>query len=303
MDNPLYVRMRGRVLGPYDEEKLKLLVRRGQLSQIHELSEDANNWVRASTFPELFLSDRGALVQQSQPIQTESQNTFAVQTAPAPARGTGQRWWYRKDRAEIGPIDQSTLEQLLACGEVSADSLVWADGMPQWLPARLAPGLSAAPNMSWLSGSVAGTGISAASSEESHKEELPRTLRGAAAGSRPWALFLAIVAFVFAGLLVVSGAYSVVWMAGRRIAPGIAMGLFNIIEGVVWGVGGFLLNSYASKLGGLAYNVKPIALEKAMESLRRFWIFVSIVTIVTLAFLTVVLVMIFSVGVTLPDFS
>ena len=55
MDTQLYLRVRGRVLGPYDEEKLKSLVRRGQLSRMHEVSTDGANWVRASTYAELFV--------------------------------------------------------------------------------------------------------------------------------------------------------------------------------------------------------------------------------------------------------
>lgn len=54
MDTQLYLRVRGRVLGPYDEEKLQSLVRRGQLSRMHEVSTDGAHWVRASTYAELF---------------------------------------------------------------------------------------------------------------------------------------------------------------------------------------------------------------------------------------------------------
>src|SRR5580658_9061928 len=55
MDTQLYLRVRGRVLGPYDEEKLQSLVRRGQLSRMHEVSTDGTHWVRASTYAELFV--------------------------------------------------------------------------------------------------------------------------------------------------------------------------------------------------------------------------------------------------------
>ncbi|MFZ1010708.1 MAG: NINE protein, partial [Candidatus Sulfotelmatobacter sp.] len=54
MESPLYIRVRGRVLGPYKLEKLKGLARRGQLSRMHELSTDGISWVRASNYPELF---------------------------------------------------------------------------------------------------------------------------------------------------------------------------------------------------------------------------------------------------------
>ena len=56
MDNQHYIRIRGRVLGPYDQEKLQTLARRGQLSRMHELSPDGISWVRASSYPELFSS-------------------------------------------------------------------------------------------------------------------------------------------------------------------------------------------------------------------------------------------------------
>jgi hypothetical protein len=54
MDNQYYIRIRGRVLGPYDMEKLQALVRRGQLSRIHEISGDGVNWLPAPTLPGLF---------------------------------------------------------------------------------------------------------------------------------------------------------------------------------------------------------------------------------------------------------
>ena len=57
MDTQLYIRVRGRVLGPYDQEKLQSLARRGQLSRMHEISEDATNWVHASAYPQLFVVD------------------------------------------------------------------------------------------------------------------------------------------------------------------------------------------------------------------------------------------------------
>jgi S1-C subfamily serine protease len=59
MENQLYVRIRGRILGPYDQEKLQSLARRGQLGRMHELSADAVNWVQASAYPELFVGQGG----------------------------------------------------------------------------------------------------------------------------------------------------------------------------------------------------------------------------------------------------
>ena len=68
MDTALYMRIRGRVLGPYDQEKLQGLARRGQLSRMHELSTDGVSWVRASNFPELFTGGQGELPSLPQPV-------------------------------------------------------------------------------------------------------------------------------------------------------------------------------------------------------------------------------------------
>ena len=53
----LYIRVRGRVLGPYDQERLQQMVRRGQLSRMHEISTDGTHWVRAATYSELFVGE------------------------------------------------------------------------------------------------------------------------------------------------------------------------------------------------------------------------------------------------------
>lgn len=58
MENQLYIRIRGRVYGPYDQEKLQLLALRGQFGRIHEVSQDGVDWLSASTYGELFRGER-----------------------------------------------------------------------------------------------------------------------------------------------------------------------------------------------------------------------------------------------------
>ena len=78
MENQLYVRIRGRVLGPYDQEKLQSLARRGQLSRLHELSTDATNWVRASAYPELFVSEEAALTPSGTPRVVSNKAQYRI---------------------------------------------------------------------------------------------------------------------------------------------------------------------------------------------------------------------------------
>jgi len=56
MSEQFYIRIRGVEQGPYDEAQLQLLVRRGQLARIHEISRDRKQWETAEDYPHLFVS-------------------------------------------------------------------------------------------------------------------------------------------------------------------------------------------------------------------------------------------------------
>jgi S1-C subfamily serine protease len=73
-DDKFFLRVRGRACGPYAEEQLRSMARKGQFSRLHEISTDGVSWVRASTVPSLFLdrddrqkSELALTVQPNQP--------------------------------------------------------------------------------------------------------------------------------------------------------------------------------------------------------------------------------------------
>ena len=49
-----FLRMQGRVTGPFDMAKLKSLRARGVLQPFHEVSTDRSNWTPASSLTEIF---------------------------------------------------------------------------------------------------------------------------------------------------------------------------------------------------------------------------------------------------------
>jgi hypothetical protein len=53
-------------------------------------------------------------------------------------------WYYARDGRQAGPVELSTLQGLMQSGELRATDLVWAEGMPQWVPADLIPALAGA---------------------------------------------------------------------------------------------------------------------------------------------------------------
>lgn len=56
-------------------------------------------------------------------------------TAPA-------RWYHLQGQQQHGPINLDDIRHLVLDGTVAPDTFVWADGMPDWLPARDVPALT-----------------------------------------------------------------------------------------------------------------------------------------------------------------
>src|SRR6516162_9401737 len=53
-------------------------------------------------------------------------------------------WYYVSGGQQAGPVDDAQMEGLVRAGQVRPDSLVWHEGMPNWLPyGQVAPALQA----------------------------------------------------------------------------------------------------------------------------------------------------------------
>lgn len=54
------------------------------------------------------------------------------------------KWYYAKDAQQQGPVDEAELARLVASGTIQGSTLVWCEGMPDWLPYQSAwkPGMA-----------------------------------------------------------------------------------------------------------------------------------------------------------------
>src|SRR5690606_131817 len=69
-------------------------------------------------------------------------NGYALAAPQTPSAGASAAgWYYAHNGAQMGPVDVTQLQNLLARGHLAHDAHVWTEGMPQWAPARLVPGL------------------------------------------------------------------------------------------------------------------------------------------------------------------
>src|SRR5438477_13017587 len=78
LSDQFYIRVRGRVQGPFDSEKLRQLARRGQFSRMHEISVDGQQWEPAKERPELFAAPAVAI--SAPASRADSFGASAVQT-------------------------------------------------------------------------------------------------------------------------------------------------------------------------------------------------------------------------------
>jgi hypothetical protein len=137
MNDQLFIRLRGRIQGPFAADQLHQLARRGQFSRSHEISTDGVNWTRATTRPELFPpAGMSAAVIVAPEVELEPPRA-AAPVVPPPA----DVWFYHQLSQNHGPIDFTHLQYLASSGQIAADDMVWKDGLPEWLPAGRVPGL------------------------------------------------------------------------------------------------------------------------------------------------------------------
>lgn len=126
MEDRYYVRFKGRVLGPMSGDKTKELVRRGQITRLHELSPDGIEWRKAEEFTEFY--PKKSIVQAVTEAVTEQQK---------PKQAEAVEWFVHMDGQNQGPVEESSIRLWINSGRVTPDSLVWKDGMAEWLAAEI----------------------------------------------------------------------------------------------------------------------------------------------------------------------
>ena len=74
-----FIRVRGRILGPYDVAQLKTLRTRGQFGRANEVSTDRQTWQSAAAIEHLFVGSKKAAVAPLNEIETATTVTRPAQ--------------------------------------------------------------------------------------------------------------------------------------------------------------------------------------------------------------------------------
>lgn len=118
------------MLGPLTSEKTAELIRRGQITRLHELSPDGLQWSKAEEFREFYPK---ANARREAPVKEATQESTASTKEPVEA----EKWYAHVDDQNAGPVDEDGIRLWISNGRLKHDTLVWKQGMAEWLAAEL----------------------------------------------------------------------------------------------------------------------------------------------------------------------
>ena len=129
-----FIRVRGRVLGPYDVTQLKTLRGRGQFGRANEVSTDRQTWQSAASIEHLFGGTTAIVT-----TRAASKEVASVAEPPAsgpPGRSMAPVWHYAVGAEQCGPVTLLELRGMIASSQLMPDDNVWKEGLADWLPIR-----------------------------------------------------------------------------------------------------------------------------------------------------------------------
>ncbi len=145
-ESTYFVRIRGKVSGPYEIERLRRLVRQGALSRIHELSADRLTWERAGDYEDLFPQPAarpvGASHNSGGDLERVDEVPASILHSPSSPAETQAQYCYSQNGATVGPVSMTVLRSLAQNGSVRATDLVWRENAETGVPAYELPALA-----------------------------------------------------------------------------------------------------------------------------------------------------------------
>lgn len=293
-EDRLYIRFKGKILGPLTSQKIQELARRGQITRMHDLSPDGSSWVKAGEYGNLFNGDKST---DSQPLtggdqEARSAMPGSMYSQPAPPV-SGQaairptespdmsvQWYAHINGENRGPLTTASLMSSVNSGQVAPETLVWRAGFDDWRPAGDCFPQSFSQSTETQTAATGGSygSVSTAGGSRDLYYELQ--------ASRPWALLIGWLISIYA---VLSAIYWVVFMiveGDSRFAGSnkVVTGLVGLTFAGITIFGGVLVLRYAASLKDIAIHRSEA---RAIESARRLaavWRLLGITILAILGF-------------------
>lgn len=296
-DDRVYVRFKGKTLGPLTTEKVQGLIKRGQITRMHELSSDGLDWTRAEDFGSFFAQRSSQSTSQETPRASTStaQDTETPRNHSQPRPGErpqdGIEWYAHVNNQSQGPMTTDALYGLIDNGTVNAKTLVWRSGFDDWRSLE-----TAIPNRFQAESLPAYDFLPNGNELERGKPSLH--LAKPLTEVRGWITFLAISGIIVGLLNILYFIIVMIASANRTLSQfdgteRIVYGLTGILVNGLFVAGAVLLLRYSMSLKRGLFSTESDLLA-AVRKLKTFWIYSGIV-ILTLEVLFIGLIAILAV--------
>lgn len=140
-----YIRFRGRTTGPYSRDDLARMVKRGQVTRMHQVSLDQSEWQRVSEL-DVWMEHVGSKEEAAASGFTSSATSSASggdtggsehahheeTTGDATATIPDRNWYVAVNNQEIGPLISSKVIEMIHAGQINGTTLVWFEGASEW---------------------------------------------------------------------------------------------------------------------------------------------------------------------------
>ncbi len=270
----IYVRFKGRVLGPLTHEKAADLVRRGQITKQHELSPDGLAWRMAEEFTEFFSPlTRGKSVDAQLDVQ--------LQPATIQPIVDDEQWYAHFDGSNQGPVNEGMMRQWVNQGKVRRDTMIWKSSMDNWLEAQFV-------RDAWFQNRKMIADLTSNSSSDKTSAIETGDLQWVAERllkSNSWAYFSAIAGIVLGTSLTIGSIALFIFSISRANKPSMEIGgLLVCIYWIAWSVAfllaAILLLQYSNAVGAMRFRVTANDISRALHRLAKFWSFTGICLLV-----------------------
>lgn len=302
----VFVRFRGRTIGPFTPDKVKEMVRRGQVTRMHELSGDGLSWMKADEFgnffphaPSMGSSELAAGASSVPPGGGGGMDEYdeggGAAAAPMANENATAQWYAHVNGEKQGPVSMDQMRLYTEAKLLKKDSLVWKNGMDEWKPAS-----QAIPE---LFGGAAATASATASSGE------PAESMGEGVGgplldemSQNHSVVLtAAIGLLAAGIVVMLAEIFVLNRPGiRRSQDYMASGIQIALAVAMLVSGGFGI-VVASKLKELAGSSSAITALLSVRATNQFWLVGMICILAWLAIVLIIAIAAMATNVRLVD--
>ncbi|QDV43125.1 hypothetical protein Enr13x_29790 [Stieleria neptunia] len=286
----VFIRFRGRTIGPLTPDKVKDMVRRGQVTRMHELSGDGLSWMKADEFGNFFpravasggmAGDMAASASSVPPGGEGSHGEGGA--APAASDNATAQWYAHVNGEKQGPVSMDQMRLYSEAKILKKDSLVWKNGMDTWKPAA-----EVIPEL--FGGAAAKSGQTIVSHVDS---ETPPADGGALATelAKHHALILAFgVSLLIIAAIFMVGQIVALNQGGRKLKSDTMSAAIRISLSGVAAIAGVMAVQASVKLKAAAQSSSAIAALMAARTLNQFWLLTSVAVMIWLGILLLVLI-------------